>query len=140
MEKQLEKDLRAYILQELLRSRNRGEIITEVCHRANCAWVEGEYLLESTERDNKVLLRQEKSPLRMGISILAATAGLVWVLVLLIHMLAPLVHYWLENSRTLTGYVWVPVTGAFLFQLVLAVALIIIGMLLVSQQLKSIRR
>jgi hypothetical protein len=140
MEKQLEKDLRAYILQELLRSRNRGEIITEVCHRANCAWVEGEYLLESTERDNKVLLRQEKSPLRMGISILAAAAGLVWVLVLLIHMLAPLVRYWLENSHTLGGYSAAPGLGGQVFQLVLALAILVIGIILITQQLKMIKR
>ena len=140
MDKQLEKQETEYILKDLLRSRNQDDIIREVCWRTGCEWIEAEYLLERTIRENKALLRQEKSPLRMGISILAAAAGLVWVMILLIGLLAPLVRYWLENSRTLTGYVWAPVTGGFLFQLVLAIALIVIGIILITQQLKMITR
>lgn len=140
MEKQLEKDLRAYILQELLRSRNRGEIITEVCHRANCAWVEGEYLLESTERENNALLRQEKSPLRMGISILAAAAGMVWALITLFRLLSPIVRFWLENSHLLVGYSAAPGLGGLVFQLVLALVMLVIGIILITQQLKMISR
>jgi len=135
MDPELAKELRKYIVQELLRSRHRDEIITEVCQRANIAWVEGEYLLERTERENKALLRQEKSPIRMFISILAMAVGLVWMAMSLIRLLTPYVRYDLTEP-----YAWPAESAGLVVQAVVGLGMLVTGLVLTIQQLKVIRR
>ena len=61
MDPQTEKQESQYILDDLLRTRNRDDIIREVCWRTNCSWVEAEYLLERTERENKVTCARRRA-------------------------------------------------------------------------------
>ena len=140
MDKKLEKELSAYIVKELLGSRDRDEIITEVCHRADCLWVEGEYLLERTERENRQLLREQKSPIRMFISVFAAAVGLAWALISIIRITAPLVRYRLAGSQNLQGYAWPAETAGLVIQTVLGLAMVVTGMILTLQQIKTIHR
>ena len=140
MEPLLEKALEKYIVQELLRSRDRDEIITEVCQRANIAWVEGEYLLERTERENKALLREQKSPVRMFISILAAAVGLAWMVFSLIRILTPLISYRMDAEQSLQGYAWPVETAGLVIRLVLGLAMLVTGLILTIQQVKTIHR
>ena len=140
MDPELAKELRKYIVQELLRSRHRDEIITEVCQRANIAWVEGEYLLERTERENKALLRQEKSPIRMFISILASAVGLVWLNRALVNLLTPYLRYRMVVGQGLPPFTW-PVEALWLVvQAVVGLGMLVTGLVLTIQQLKVIRR
>jgi hypothetical protein len=140
MDPELAKELQKYIVQELLRSRHRDEIITEVCQRANILWVEGEYLLERTERENKVLLRQEKSPIRMFISILAMAVGLVWMAISLIRLLAPYASYRMAADQSLQGYAWPAESAGLVIQAVVGLGMLVTGLVLTIQQLKVIRR
>jgi hypothetical protein len=140
MEPRLEKELEEYIVQELLRSRDRDEIITEVCQRANILWVEGEYLLERTERENKALLREQKSPIRMFISILAAAVGLAWMIISLIRILSPLISYRMAAEPILQGYVWPAETAGLVIQVVVGVGMLVTGLILTIQQVKTIHR
>ncbi len=116
MDPQTGKTGNEYILDDLLRSRNRDDIIREVCWRTNCSWVEAEYLLERTERENKVVLRQEKSPIRMFISILAAALGLVWTVVSLIRLLSPYMNTRVAAEQSLQGYAWPAETTGLVIQ------------------------
>ena len=140
MDPQLEKQEAEYILVDLLHSRNRDDIIREVCWRTNCSWVEGEYLLERTERENKVVLRQEKSPVRMFISILAAFLGLVWMVISLIRLLSPYVSYRMAADQSLQGYAWPADTAGLVIQVLVGLGMLVTGLVLTIQQLKVIRR
>ena len=140
MEPLLEKELEKYIVQELLRSRDRDEIITEVCQRANIAWVEGEYLLERTERENKALLREQKSPIRMFISILAAAVGLAWMIFSLIRILSPLISYRTAAEQSLQAYAWPAETAGLVIQLVVGFGMLVTGLILTIQQVRTIHR
>src|SRR5512133_2121111 len=140
MDPQTEKQEAQYILDDLLRSRNRDDIIREVCWRTNCSWVEGEYLLERTERENKVVLRQEKSPIRMFISILAVVLGLVWMIISLIRIFSPYMSYRMAADQSQTGYAWPADTAGLVIQIVIAVAMLVTGLVLTIQQLKVIRQ
>lgn len=140
MEPILEKELEKYILQELLRSRYRDDIITEVCHRANILWVEGEYLLERTERENMALLRKEKSPIRMFISILISTVGLVWMVISLIRILSPLMRYRMAADQSLSAYTWPADTVGLVIQVIVGLGMLVTGLILILKQLKVIRR
>ena len=140
MEPRLEKELEKYIVQELLRSRDRDEIITEVCQRANVLWVEGEYLLERTERENKALLREQKSPIRMFISILAAAVGLAWMTFSLIHILSPLISYRMAAEQSQQAYAWPAEIAGLVIQVVVGVGMLVTGLIITIQQLKTIRR
>jgi hypothetical protein len=140
MDPELAKELQKYIVQELLRSRHRDEIITEVCQRANILWVEGEYLLERTERENKVLLRQEKSPIRMFISILAMAVGLVWMALSLIRILTPYASYRMAAEQNLQGYAWPAESAGLVVQAVVGLGMLVTGLVLTIQQVKAIHR
>lgn len=140
MDPELAKELQKYIVQELLRSRHRDEIITEVCQRANILWVEGEYLLECTERENKVLLRQEKSPIRMFISILAMAVGLVWMAISLIRILSPYMSYRLTGHDSLPSYTWPAESAGLVIQAVVGLGMLVTGLVLTIQQVKAIHR
>jgi hypothetical protein len=140
MEPQLEKELEKLIVQELLRSRDRNEIITEVCQRANLAWVEGEYLLERTERENKALLQQEKSPIRLFISILAVAVGLVWMVISLIRILSPLMQYHVAGDQGLQGYTWPAETVGLVIQAGVGLGMLVTGLVLTVQQVRTIHR
>ena len=139
LNKELERELTSYILKELLRSRDRSDIIREVVLRSNCSWVQGEYLLERTMRENKNIIRQEKSPIRLGISILASAVGLIWVVSVIIRAATPLIRYLGENG-TLTGYILPRSTWGLVVELLVAVTMIVVGMILTMQQMKSISR
>lgn len=140
MEPQLVKELEKFIVQELLRSRDRDEIITEVCQRANVLWVEGEYLLERTERENKALLREQKSPIRMFISILAAALGLAWMVISLIRLLSPLMQYRLAGEQSLQGYAWPAETAGLVVQVIVGLGMLVTGLILTIQQVRTIHR
>ncbi len=139
LNKELERELTSYILKELLRSRDPSDIIREVVLRSNCSWVQGEYLLERTIRENKNVIRQEKSPIRLGISILASAVGLIWVVSVIIRAATPLIRYLGENG-TLTGYILPRSTWGLVVELLVAVTMIVVGMILTMQQMKSISR
>lgn len=132
--------LQKYIVQELLRSRDRDEIITEVCHRANILWVEGEYLLERTERENMALLREQKSPFRMFISILAAAVGLVWMIISLIRLLSPYMSYRMAAEQSLQAYAWPADTAGQVIQVIMGLGMLVTGAILTIQQVKVIHR
>ncbi len=140
MDPQTEKQETQYILDDLLRTRNRDDIVREVCWRTNCSWVEAEYLLERTERENKVVLRQEKSPIRMFISILAAALGLVWMVVSLIRLLSPYMNTRVAAEQSLQGVAWPAETTGLVIQTVVGLGMLVTGLILTIQQLKTIRR
>jgi len=139
MDPKIAKQESEYIVTDLLRSRNKDDIIREVCWRTGCSWVEGEYLVERTTRENKKLIRQEKSPIRLGISILASVVGLIWVVTVIVRAATPLIRYLGENS-TLTGYVLPRSTWGLAVELLVALTMIVVGMILTMQQMKSISR
>ena len=140
MDPQTEKQEAQYILDDLLRSRNRDDIIREVCWRTGCSWVEGEYLLERTERENKTVLRQEKSPIRMFISILAAFLGLVWMVISLIRLLSPFLSHRMSADQSLLPYTWPADTAGLVIQVLVGLGMLVTGLILTIQQLKVIRR
>ena len=140
MDLQTEKQEVEYILVDLLHSRNRDDIIREVCWRTNCSWVEGEYLLERTERDNKVALREQKSPIRLFISILAAVLGLVWIVISLIRLLSPYVSYRMAAAQSLQAYAWPVGSAGLVIQVIVGLGMLVTGLILTIQQLKVIRR
>jgi len=140
METRLMKALQKYIVQELLRSRDRNEIITEVCHRGNILWVEGEYLVERTERENMALLREQKSPIRMFISILAAAVGLVWMVISLIRILSPYTSYRMAAEQSQQAYAWPVDTAGLVIQVIFGLGMLVTGVILTIQQVKTIHR
>jgi len=139
MDPKIAKQESEYIVTDLLRSRNKDDIIREVCWRTGCSWVEGEYLVERTTRENKKLIRQEKSPIRLGISILASAVGLIWVVSVIIRAATPPIRY-LGDNGTLTGYILPRSTWGLAVELLAALTMIVVGMILTMQQMKSISR
>ena len=139
MDPKIAKQESEYIVTDLLRSRNKDDIIREVCWRTGCSWVEGEYLVERTTRENKKLIRQEKSPIRLGISILASAVGLIWVGSVIIRAATPLIRYLGENG-TLTGFILPRSTWGLAVELLVALTMIVVGMILTMQQMQSISR
>jgi hypothetical protein len=139
MDASLEKQLIEYIVQELLRSTDRNKIIAEVCQRADISWVEGEYLLERTERENKRLLHTRKDPKRMFLGILAAGGGFLWFIVSLVRLLIPIVTFWWNNGRHISGVFWVNDFWNLLLQMVISLVLAVGGVVITQRRLKAIR-
>jgi hypothetical protein len=139
MDPQVMKQESEYILQDLLRSRSKDDIIREVCWRTGCSWIEGEYLVERTMRENKKLIRQEKSPIRLGISIFASVIGLVWVGSVTVRTATPLIRYMAENE-SMAGYALPGGIVGLAIELIVGLTMSVVGMVLTIQQLKSIRR
>jgi len=127
-----------YIIQDLLRSRPKDDIIRDVCWRTKCTWQEGEYLVERVQRENKKVIQQEKSPLRMLISISAIAVGLFWLGTLVFQTVPLLIEYARKNGG-LQGFTYPGDTFRLVLELVSSVILILYGAILTSQQLKTIR-
>jgi hypothetical protein len=139
MDPQIAKQESEYILMDVLRSRSKDDIIREVCWRTGCSWIEAEYLVERTMRENKKVIRQEKSPIRLGISILATVVGFIWTVSTIIRIATPLIRYLGENG-TLTGYILPRSTWGLAVELLVALTMIVVGMILTMQQMKAITR
>jgi hypothetical protein len=138
MDPHIEKQETEYILQDLLRSRNRNDIISGVCHRTSCTWVEAEYLLEKVMRNNRKFIRQETNPLRLIVSILGAAVGLIWITSNVFTVLRSMLP-WLAENGSLAGYTLPDSPWLLAGETVVALAMVIIGMFLTQQQLKIIR-
>ena len=138
MDPHIEKQEIEYILQDLLRSVNRNDIIAGVCHRTECTWVEAEYLLEKVLRHHKKFIRQETNPLRLIVSILGTAVGLIWIASNVFGVLRTMLP-WLAQNGSLAGYTLPDSPVLLAGEIVVALAMVIIGMYLTQQQLKIIR-
>jgi hypothetical protein len=138
MDPQVIREETQYIIQDLLRSRNKDDIIREVCWRSKCTWQEGEYMVDRVIRENKKVIQQEKSPLRLLISMLAIAVGLIWVGSVAFRVLPTLVP-WLTENGSLAGYALPDSPWVLGGELTVALAMIITGIVLTIQQLKTIR-
>jgi hypothetical protein len=128
-----------YIVKELIRSTSRDTIIREVCLRTGFSWVEGEYLLERTERENVVLLRKKKSPLMMILSIVVIAVGAVLAFVSLTGIVFPAYWAWRHGEGIVQ-------TGALLFsfwtllpQFLLGTGIVIGGVFALRRALRGMR-
>ncbi len=138
MELKVVREETQYIIQDLLRSRTKDDIIRDVCGRTSCTWQEGEYLVEQVMRENKKTVQQEKSPLRLLISLLAIAVGLIWVGSVAFRVLPTLLP-WLAENGSLAGYVLPDSAWVLGGELAVALAMIITGIVLTIDQLKTIR-
>ena len=138
MDPLIEKQESEYILKDLLSSRNQDDIIRDVCYRTKCSWIEAEYLMERTVRENKRQLRWEKNPLRLLVSILAIGAGLVWLASIALEAMRPMLAY-SHATGTLAGYPAPPFSFEMLFEVVVALGMIALALVLTVQQLRALR-
>ena len=138
MDPQVIKEETQYIIHDLLQSRNKDDIIREVCWRTKCTWAEGEYLVERVQRENKKTIQQEKSPMRMFISISAVAVGLFWLGTIAFQVIPLLITYSQKNGG-LQGFTYPGDTFRLVLELVSSLVLILYGAILTSQQLKTIR-
>jgi hypothetical protein len=139
MDPLIEKQETEYIIKDLLSSRSHDDIIRDVCYRTKCTWLEAQYLLERTLRENKKQIQREKNPLRLLVSILAIAVGLVWLGSICLEALPPMLSFAHLNG-TLAGYQFPQGSFEMLFELVVAVGMIILAIALIVQQLRTTRR
>lgn len=138
MNAQNEKEETEYILQDLLRTRSKDDIIRDVCWRTKCSWAEAESLFSKVAQENKKVIQQEKSPLRLLISIFGTAVGLIWIGSVAYRVFKTLIPWWVENG-SMTGYVLPDTPWVLAGELAAALAIVILSMILTSQQLKTIR-
>jgi len=135
MDPHIEKQETQYILQDLLSSRNRNDIISGVCYRTSCTWVEAEYLVEKVMRNNRKFIRQETNPLRLIVSIIGTAFGLIWIAINVVGVLRTMIP-WLAKNGSLSGYTLPDSPWLLAGEIVVALAMVVIGMFLTRQQLK----
>lgn len=134
----IEKQETEYILNDLLASRPRNDIITEVCWRTKCSWQEGAALLDKVLYENKKFIRQETNPLRLLVSILGIIVGLIWIGVNAYDVSKTLLP-WLAQYGSLSGYTLPDSPGMLAAETLVALVMIVIGIVLTRQQLKITR-
>jgi hypothetical protein len=117
----------------------RDDIIAEVCLRSGFKWVEGEYLVERTERENAALLRKKKNPLSMFLSALAIGIGAFWALISFVGLITPIFQIWQYKGWFTEGFTLNDDFWLNMVQILAGVILVIIGIIELRRAMRSTR-